>query len=788
MTIHRMQPLLAVCLLFATFESAHACRIIAPRPIIAPQPRPAPVRIRPIETRRHAAEITIDGQAVTVAVKATFHNPNAQRLEGTYFFPLPADVAVQGFSMWMNGKEVKGELLDADRARSVYEEIVRRIKDPGLLEFVGMQMIKVRVFPIEPRSDVQIRLTYHHLVTKDAGMYALRYPLSSARPDDAARVVVGNEVRTEPSRGPAATIGEVAIRVTLKSRIALKNIFSPTHRIDQTRPDDFTAVVGYEGKQIRPERDFELYWDEAEEEIGASVLTHQGAERDGYFMLLLSPRVEVPEDRVARKEVVFVLDKSGSMQDNDKIEQAKGALRYCLQKLRPADRFNVVTFSTATRSFETGLVEATPDNVRRALAYVEGIDAAGGTAIDQALNTGFQHLRGAESLPMMLFLTDGLPTVGETNIEAIIKGAEQLNRVKARVFVFGVGYDVNTRLLDRLARDGRGVREYVKPEESIEVKVSHLYTKIASPVLTDVSLEFDGIEAFDIYPQTPPDIFRGSQVVLLGRHSGSGDHALRLRGKVGAETREYTYRLAWGERRGASFMPTLWAMRKVGFLLESIRLHGERKELVDEVKRLGLKHGIVTPYTSLLVVEEGQGTGRPVTAARRREMERLVEEVEEATRDSYVAGPATGRGAQERSVATQSLTAPAAPSLDALDTEDEAGAAGFFGGEAKRAAKSVLGKAGAQGWPGRVKAKDLRQMQVRRLAGKTFLRKNGCWTDSAYQPDSALPVKTVPTLGEDYFALVREAPELAVYLSLGENVIVLWRGTVYKITGGGQRP
>ena len=512
---------LAIALLLP--PHVHACRIIDPRPIIIIEPPiapPRPVEIKPMETRAHSADIAIDGQAASVSVEAVFFNPNGVQIEGTYFFPLPANVAVSQFSMVVNGKEMKGELLDAQKARQVYEDIVRRLKDPGLLEYVGMQMIKVRVFPIMPASEVKVRLAFQHLVEKDAGMYMLRYPLSSAMPAD---------------RKP---VGQVTLRVNLTSRIALKNIYSPTHAIDKTQKSDFNAVVGFEAKNVMPDRDFLLYWSEAEEDIGANLLTHRPPGEAGYFMLMLSPKIEVAEAQIAAKDVIFVLDRSGSMQENGKIDQAKGALRYCVQKLRDRDRFNLITFSTTVSAFRDGLMPATRENIQAAVEFIDKIEAAGGTAIDEALEVALKMAAAAQGLPMVLFLTDGLPTVGETDVERILKNARERNAKAARIFAFGVGFDVNAHLLDRLAEEGRGARDYVKPQENIELKVSNLYAKVDSPVLSDVEVIYEGVKVEDVYPRRPPDIFRGSQMVLLGRFEGQGEHALRVRGKVAGQDKD----------------------------------------------------------------------------------------------------------------------------------------------------------------------------------------------------------------------------------------------------------
>lgn len=732
-------PLWLLCCLPLT-----ACVIIDPRPVPMP---PEPVQLKPMETRSHAVEITIDQQAVTVDLEAVFFNPNGMQLEGTYFFPLPSEVAVSGFSLWMDGKEQKGELLDAAKARQVYEEIVRRRKDPGLLEYIGTQMIKVRVFPVPANGEAKIRLVYRHLIAKDAGLFSFRYPLASAMPE---------------GRRP---IGRISLKVALAAAAPLKNLYSPSHAVDRIQKDDLHATVGFEGKEIRPERDFQLFWSESGETVGADVLTCDSPGEAGYFMLLLSPQVDAPAE-VAPKDVVFVLDKSGSMQENGKIGQAKNALRYCLRKLDPRDRFSVIAFSTAAAPFRGELLPATKENVDAAVAFVDAIEAAGGTAIDEALGLGLGMLAAGDRLPMLLFLTDGQPTVGETVPEAILKNAAARNAAKARLFVFGVGPDVNTLLLDRLAGDGRGARDYVAPQEDIEVKVSSLYAKIASPALSDVTVVFEGAKTEEVYPRVVPDLFQGAQAVLLGRFEGKGEGRVRVRGRVAGQEKEFSTRVAWGERRSAEFLPALWAVRKVGYLLDQIRLHGENRELVDEVTRLAKRHGIATPYTSFLVAEDeipvagDPPVQRPLAGARRLFLEAKEQAAAPFARD------AIGAGAQAASRATDRYKAegPAAPA----PTLEFAGEAEGFDGAVRNRLEALGHKGGVASG-------------VRRIDEKTFVLKDGVWTDGAIDPERKEEGVEVEFASEAYFSLLRERPRLAKYFALGDNVAVLWDGILFRV-------
>ncbi len=325
----RTTIILSCLAMLALAPVAQACRIIPdvwpPRPPTVMPPPPAYLA-SPILTRAHTAEIDITDNVAKVSVAATFYNPNGGVMEGTYFFPIEPDAVIRDFSMLINGKEQKAELLDADKARQIYEDIVRQMKDPGLLEYVGTRMLKARVYPIPARGEVQVRLQYHQVVTSDGGLSHFRYPLLSAKPN-------------------AETIDNVALRVSLNSSAPVKLFYSPSHVIDAIRKGDRAVTGGFEQEKVVPEQDFDLYWSIDASDIGVSTLAYQPKGEDGYCLISMTPKVDFAKDRVEPKDVVFVFDKSGSMA-GDKMKQAKAAHAFCLNSLNAGDRFAVILFST----------------------------------------------------------------------------------------------------------------------------------------------------------------------------------------------------------------------------------------------------------------------------------------------------------------------------------------------------------------------------------------------------------------------------------------------------------
>jgi Ca-activated chloride channel family protein len=730
---------------------AYACRIIRPipRPIVRP---PRPPQPKPILTRYHSADIRVEDQVAQVTVNATFYNPNNFRMEGTYWFPLPADAAVKDFKMEINGKLVQGELLDAKRAKQIYEDIVRKQKDPALLEWVGSQMLKCRIFPMEAHKETKVELRYTQMLREDAGLVRLEYPLRSAKPN-------------------AGTIDQLVVNVRIDSTVPLKTVYSATQSFDVSRKSDKTAQLSYEAKGVDPSRDVEILFSRDKRDVGLSVISHKPGKDDGTFLLTVAPKIEIDKDKIVKKDIIFVCDTSGSMMSNGKIDQARKALAFCVNSLNEGDRFALITFSGDVRYFKKELVPATKDAVEEAEKYIDGLKALGGTALNDAVLAALDVAKDAKNVPMIIFLTDGNPTIGEQNVQTILKNVEKANKTETRLFVFGVGYDVNTKLLDLLAEQNRGVREYVKPKEKIEVKVSSFYTKVAHPVLSDVRLDFGEAKVEHVYPPKLPDLFHGSQLTVLGRFKEPGHFGFKLTGKVGDDTKTFTYDVALEETKAHDYLPRLWALRAVAFMLDEIRLHGEKKELVNEITRLGKLHGIITPYTSFLVVEEGA----PIETAMRRELE----EAAKHSRRTF-ARKEGGRAAVHNSADlarakdaySQGAAAPKpdakAPAPGTVLGMSRGGTGGYAGEKAEAAFEQKLAKA----------VRDT----IHQVADKTFYAKaDGFWVDAAYDKKDEEKLTEVALWSDEFFALAKAHPELGKYVAAHPKLIVVLNGRPYRI-------
>ncbi len=537
-----------------------------------------------LSIRYHHVRTTLVDQVAHTAVDQTFHNPEPRDLEATYLFPVPVDASISAFSLYVDGQPLAAEILSAASAREIYEGIVRRRLDPGLLEYVGQGAYKARIFPVPALGDKRLELAYDEVVTRQAGVYRYTYPLNT-------------------EKFSATPLEEVSLTVQLHASRPLKAIYSPSHAIVVERDGEFDARVIWADENTTPAEDFVLYYTVADEAVGVDLLTWAPAgDSLAYYLLLAAPQVDPPDAQVIPKRLILVLDRSGSML-GPLFDQARAALRFVIGNLDEQDQVNVVDYGTAVAAFADSTVPATAANREALLAYVASLSATGGTYIDGALARSLAMVRGDDRAEIVLFLTDGRPTIGERDTEAIVARAAAANQGRARLFALGVGFEVNTHLLDRLAGGNGGTTTYVKPGEDLEVAVSSLYQQVSSPVLENLQVSFVDARGSEAFPPQLPDLFRGGQVVQLGRLAGTGEVGVQLNGTVAGQPVEFR-RQVKVDRAGPEFLPRLWATRKVGYLLDQIRLYGEDAELVDEIVTLSRRYGVITPYTSFLVVED----------------------------------------------------------------------------------------------------------------------------------------------------------------------------------------
>ncbi|RME87432.1 MAG: VWA domain-containing protein, partial [Anaerolineae bacterium] len=504
MRIQTVSLVLLLCALALFPTPARADGIIIPEPpICEPGPCPMPpLPMKQLVIRYHRVTVTIHDQIAVTRVDQVFYNPNDWEVEGTYVFPLPEGAVVNEFTLWVDERPVEGEILDAEQARQIYEETVRSLRDPALLEYADRGAVKASIYPIPPGGERRIELEYTQALTAENGLVRYVYPLNT-------------------EKFSAWPLESVSISVDIRSTGApIRAVYSPSHEVSINRAGEGHVTVGYEENNVTPETDFVLYYSLGEQEA-FHLLTYRDpadpTDPDGFFLLLLAPRPEAGSQSVA-KDVLLVLDRSGSM-EGEKFQQAQEALRYILRHLNPEDRFNIITFSTDLQTYAGRLRPAS--EAEEAIAWVDRQSAAGSTDINRALLEAAAIAEG-ERPTYLIFLTDGLPTTGETDSERILANFAESAPADLRLFAFGVGYDVDTFLLDSLAEEHHGSSAYVLPDERLDETLSAFYAKISTPVLTDLELDFGNLPVYDLYPSPLPDLFAGSQIIVVGRYRKGG--------------------------------------------------------------------------------------------------------------------------------------------------------------------------------------------------------------------------------------------------------------------------
>ena len=708
-----------------------------PRPLPRPIPMPNVLPVKSIQL-----DTKISGQVATTRVEQVFRNDTPYTLEGTYFFPIPETASIVEFSIWENGKKLSGEVRSREEARRIYDEIVRRQKDPGLLEYAGKDLFQASIFPIPPNSDKKLELVYSQILKADSGTVSYRYPLGTGRNLWQRQIGFEDGVRTQ---NVPQQFGTVSGKIEISGKEALRNIYSPSHKIDVVNKGEKSASVSFETSNN--DSDFQLYYGLSNDDFGMTLLTHREPGKDGYFLLMVSPKDEVAERELVNKDVVFVLDTSGSMADEGKMDKARAALLFGIRSLRDGDRFNVISFAGEEHLMERSLINADASGRRRGEEFVKALRPTGGTNINDSLIASIKQFDKNDRPKMLVFMTDGLPTVGETNIDKINANLQKTKTTDVRIFPFGVGYDVNTALLDKLGSENAGISDYVQPKEDLEIKVSNFFAKVSSPVLSDLELNLGDVQTELMYPRKLTDLFKGMQLTIIGRYKNDNDlknATITLRGKTGRESRSFTYsNLDFPVREEDNdFLPRLWASRRVGWLIEQIRLNGETKELRDEIVDLGTRYGIVTPYTSYLATDGTLATAPSVNTRQLSDLSR-----------SAAAKMATQSGADAvRQSVQQNAMQENSYILDGKDTKEEE----------------------------RIFIRNGTQNQF--VANKNFIQQSNVWVDAEFKPEQKQTEVNLKFASEEYFAVLNREKALAQYFALGEEVVVVWKNKVYRVT------
>jgi Ca-activated chloride channel family protein len=557
------------------------------------------------------ATVSIQDQIATTHVVQVFRNEMNAQVESTFIFPLPDGAIITELIYWFNGRKYVASLRERQEAVKQYNEQVRKIIDPALLQDLGDNVFKLNIAPIDPNSQVRFEITYAELLPYEFGTVRYTFPLKTTG------------LSTKP-------LERVSVRVDATTAKTFRTFESPSHgsftasRIEMLAPNHCLATFGDEG--FVPDRDYQLRFSTRRDGVDLDVSTYTPVPADSFgtdsfYALWITPPDSLSVGMLPARNIVFTADISSSM-DGLRIEQLRESLLAFIDALEPADRFNIVAFSTGVASYRPDLVQATPAELDGARSFVRSLGAVGLTNIDDALTRSLAMSYGEADNGVLVFMTDGYPTWGQMNERAILDSATARNCGRVRIFPFGIGDEVSRTLLNGLAAANGGHPTYITADDSIALVVKDYFRRVSMPVMSNLSLDYGGLDSYDRYPSGPlGDLFSGSQMLQFGRYRGGGAYTITLSGTLlGAPATIRSTAIFPDTPGGIRPVARLWAKKKIDLLLSQIRDFGERKELVDAVIDLSIRFGILTPYTAFY----SDPTKDPAASDVKREEEKLV--------------------------------------------------------------------------------------------------------------------------------------------------------------------
>lgn len=552
------------------------------------RPRWSTVEYNKMWIQKIDASIDIQEQIAVTHIDQTFFNELNQSVESIYIFPLPADAVITELIYWVNNQKFVANIRERQEAIHDYNEKLRQWLDPALLEYLGDNLFRLSIVPINPLSEVRTEITYIEPLKYDLGKVIYEFQLNTLG----------------LSSKPLKT---VSLNLDASSQYAFKSFTSPTYgsstatKITKITDKHYTLMFGDEN--FYPDKDFLLEFELTRENVNYQILTYTPSPSDSigndrYYALWITPPDQLDEDDLISKNIVFTADVSSSM-EGERITQLKTALQDFIKLLNPIDKFNIMIFGTHVSKFKPDLVEVNQTTISEAENFIEEMYALGMTNIDQALKESLLQTYGDSTSNNLVFLTDGYPTWGVTNIDSILSHVRSNNKKSVRIFPFGVGTDLSKALLGRLASENHGYTEFITADDSIALVVRDHFERLSKPVFTNINVDFGGLRIWDQYPKSIEDLFWGNQIMQVGMYKSGGTFEVTVSGKVRFNTVQFKKTVTFPDQTGGHrFVPRLWAKAKIDNILELIKLYGESKELVDQVIELSLRFQILTPYTA----------------------------------------------------------------------------------------------------------------------------------------------------------------------------------------------
>jgi Ca-activated chloride channel family protein len=644
-----------------------------------------------LEVEEHEVEVTINNGIAVTRVTQVFRNTERRQVEALYTFPVPKGASVANFGMWIDGKEMVGEVIEKQRAREIYDSYKKVRRDPGLLEQVDYKTFELRIFPIGPGAEQRVRVTYYQELDVDNDWATYVYPLATT-----TREVVDSRTR-----------GRFSLNLEVASEVPIVEVESPSHGEDfaVAKHTRHHVQASFETTGGDLNRDLVLAYRLSRPHSGLDWIASKERGEDGYVMMTLTAGDELGDENDGM-DYVFILDISGSMNDDGKLGLSRGSLEAFVDALGDEDRFEILTFNVAANALFGGLNGTDPDARSAAADFLGRQQAKGGTFLEPALRAAYNY-KDPDRVLNVVILSDGMTEQRERRTLLRLIGERP---VSTRVFAIGVGNDVNRPLLQQLAEDAGGLAAFVSRGDNFERQARAFRRKLLRPAVTHLEIEVSGGGLYDIEPRSLPNLYHGMPVRIYGRYAEPGPMVLTIRGDVGGELFERTVRVELpGDEADNPEIERMWAWHRVQRLLKDADRTGDRGQVIDEIVRLGEGYSIVTEYTSFLVLENDAEYRRwkidRRNAARlerdRRKLERVRAELESLrAKSSNEVGP-VGRPVPNSSGAPQAQaprSSPAASPVRAQPTRSrDRGIDLDFGGGAfdPLTAGLVLGLGGA---------------------------------------------------------------------------------------------
>lgn len=675
------------------------------------------------------------GKALTTSIQ-TFKNSTNKKIEGQFVFPLPKNVEVSSLAFYKNGQAVNPQVISGEEANTFLKDLVREQEISAFLEFIDQDLYVLPLPAFTPNQDTNIKIIYREPLLQKDNIVEYLYPIDLY----------------QSNRIP---IPQLEFEVEINSDQALRNIYSPTHTLESAFPNFNQGVCSFKGTNFFPTSDFALQFSVGTKDVSANMMAFREVQtQDGYFYLEISPATQMQTLEIVEKDITFVLDCSGSMV-GEKMEQAKRALSFCVENLNPGDRFNIVNFSLTAKALYGDLRPFSENTLLDAQGYIQSLRATGGTNIEQALKLALSVGKQYKRPYMVVFITDGKPTIGETKVEPLIDVIKKANLNKAKIFTFGIGDDLNTRLLQRIVDVTKSHLTYIGTSEDIELKVSSFYTKVSSPVLTDVTLKVEGSDDATIQPENLPDLYLGNPLLIYGKYEQDSTTQVTIQGKMkNGQTRQFTYDLEFEAASENAFIPPIWASRRIGSILDEMRSKKETPQLKKELAQLARRYGILTPYTIHLIAEEERSNKNiPKLLAKNKYDEELLDNTkriyQQMLKEEEGASSVQSSRAINKMIQADNLSE-IAPAQDKLNTIDK-----------KENPKYFI-------------------QEIKTLNGRAFYKTENTWVDSQITEEMDLK-KTLVFNSPQYYQIIEEIPEIYAYLALGKNVKFVCEGKYYQV-------